>query len=258
MVCVYGNQIKYVKQIAATKEQSTAKIQSKGYRFRPIGEKGNPSQDSMWRMPVKSWIVEAKEISDRRYRMHGVAFSGERGVQKVEYSLDGSNWLPASFYGPDMGVHAWRVFQIELEVPENIDVVYTRAVDTEGDAQPRERIENERGYGNNSWLDHGFSIKGEHIKEAVAATVEEIDEETALAGKKIFQESVPSCGSCHSLDDAGAVGMVGPNLNQLKPDAARVQRAVTNGVGAMPSFSESLTEEEILKLSKYVAQATRK
>ncbi len=252
------NQIKYVKRIAATKEQSTAKIQSKGYRFRPIGEKGSPSQESMWRMPVKSWIVESVELSERRHRFHGVAFSGERGVAKVEYSIDGEEWLPVSMYGPDLGVHAWRVFQIEATLPSGADTVYTRAIDTAGDVQPRQRVENERGYGNNSWLDHGFNIHGQHIEEVAVVAATDVDEETMAAGKKVFEESMPSCGTCHTLEEAGAVGKIGPNLDQLKPDAARVERAVSNGVGAMPSFGESLTEEQIKNLAKYVEQATRK
>ena len=53
------NQIKYLNHLHAGVEQSTAKIQQTGYRFRPIGQKGNASQPSMWRMPVKSWFLNA-------------------------------------------------------------------------------------------------------------------------------------------------------------------------------------------------------
>ena len=235
------NQIKYVKRIAATKAQSTAKIQSKGYRFRPIGEKGDPSQESMWRMPVKSWIVDGILLSEQRYRVHGVAFSGERGVEKVEYSIDGINWLPVDLYGPDLGVHAWRVFQVEVTLPLGVDTIYTRATDTAGDVQPKLRVENERGYGNNSWFDHGFNVRGNHLDAAATVSTTDVDEQAVAAGKQVFDESMPSCGTCHSLEDAGAVGQIGPSLDQLKPDASRVERAVSNGVGAMPSFGETLT-----------------
>ena len=37
-------------------------------------------------------------------------------------------------------------------------------------------------------------------------------------GKQIFTQS---CGTCHTLADAGTNGQVGPNLDQLKPDKAR-------------------------------------
>lgn len=252
------NQIKYVNRIAATKEQSTAKIMSSGYRFRKIGEKGNNKHPSMWRMPVKSWIIEAQETTPNVFRIHGVAFSGERGVQKVEYSLDGTNWMPAEFYGPDLGVHAWRMFQVTLTMADNQNVIYTRATDTDGDTQPKERIENERGYGNNSWLDHGYDIRSQDRKEDVDLVAVELDEETKVAGKKVFEESTPPCGTCHTLTDAGSNGQIGPNLDQLQPNAERVERAVRNGVGAMPAFGETLSEQQIKDLAQYVEYVTRK
>ena len=252
------NQIKYVNAIAATVEESTAKIQSSGYRLRNIGEKGNNKQPSMWRMPVKSWIVDAQPLFDNRYRIQGVAFSGERGVSKIETSLDGENWQDAEFYGPDLGVHAWRVFQATVAISDGQSIVYTRAIDTQGDVQPKNRIENERGYGNNSWLDHGFNVRKNGVVNKKDTVISNINEETAEAGKQVYQESVPSCGTCHTLEDAGSVGQVGPNLNQLQPDATRVERAVTNGVGAMPAFGETLTPEQIKDLAAYVADAAHK
>ena len=252
------NQIKYVNRIAATKEQSTAKIMSSGYRFRDIGEKGNSKHPSMWRMPVKSWVIDAQETTPNVFRVHGVAFSGERGVQKVEYSLDGTNWKQAAFYGPDLGVHAWRMFQVTLTMTDNQKVIYTRATDTAGDTQPKERIENERGYGNNSWLDHGYNVQNQNTKDDVALAAVELDEDTKLAGQKVFEESTPPCGTCHTLTDAGSKGQIGPNLDQLQPDAARVERAVTNGVGAMPAFGETLSEQQIKDLARYVEFVTRK
>src|SRR5690606_1024219 len=50
------NSIKYIKHLAFTKEQSMAKIQQSSYRWTPVGGKPSPSEDSIWEMPVKSWI----------------------------------------------------------------------------------------------------------------------------------------------------------------------------------------------------------
>ena len=50
-------------------------------------------------------------------------------------------------------------------------------------------------------------------------------------------EAQPSCGTCHTLADAGTQGGVGPNLDALAPEAARVESAVTNGVGAMQGLA---------------------
>lgn len=74
------------------------------------------------------------------------------------------------------------------------------------------------------------------------------------AGKKLFNHTaVPACAVCHTLKDAGAAGEIGPSLDELKPDASRVEKAVRNGIGQMPAFS-SLSDEQIKTLSKYVAE----
>ncbi len=44
-----------------------------------------------------------------------------------------------------------------------------------------------------------------------------------------------TCGSCHTLADAGTTGTFGPNLDRLRPDRARVLAAVADGPGAMPA-----------------------
>lgn len=76
-------------------------------------------------------------------------------------------------------------------------------------------------------------------------------------GRKLFmQGAVPSCTVCHTLKDAGSQGAVGPVLDELKPDAQRVATALRNGVGAMPSFKATLSEEQIEALARYVSVAT--
>lgn len=75
-------------------------------------------------------------------------------------------------------------------------------------------------------------------------------------GKKLFtQVAQPACAVCHTLDHAGATGAIGPNLDELKPDAARVEKAVRNGIGQMPAFT-TLSDEQILSLVRYVEAAT--
>jgi mono/diheme cytochrome c family protein len=70
-------------------------------------------------------------------------------------------------------------------------------------------------------------------------------------GKQIF---ISNCGSCHTLGAAGTSGSVGPNLDQLKPTAAKVQQQVENGGAGMPSFAGRLTNAQIAAVAKYVAQ----
>jgi cytochrome c6 len=84
------------------------------------------------------------------------------------------------------------------------------------------------------------------------------DESAQLAlGKKLFLEGVaPSCAVCHTLQAAGAVGAVGPVLDELKPDAARVAKALRNGLGQMPSYKDKLNDAEIAALALYVSKAS--
>ena len=72
-------------------------------------------------------------------------------------------------------------------------------------------------------------------------------------GRRIFLEvAQPPCGICHTLKHAGTAGKVGPNLDELRPQPERVIRAVTGGVGTMPSQAEVLSEEQIRRVADYV------
>ena len=74
-------------------------------------------------------------------------------------------------------------------------------------------------------------------------------------GKKIFLEK-GNCATCHTLNDANSYGNVGPNLDEIKPDIARILLAVTNGIGVMPSYEGELSKSEIIAVATYVAQIT--
>jgi cytochrome c6 len=72
------------------------------------------------------------------------------------------------------------------------------------------------------------------------------------AGKEVFLGSA-ACGSCHTLADAGATGMIGPNLDASMPSLELVVDRVTNGQGVMPSFADTLSEEQIQNVATYVS-----
>lgn len=85
---------------------------------------------------------------------------------------------------------------------------------------------------------------------AVAGTG--VTAEKPTDGKSVF---TASCGSCHALSDAGTTGAVGPSLDDSKPSKALVVDRVTNGQGAMPSFKDSLDQQQIDAVADYVAGA---
>jgi cytochrome c6 len=77
-------------------------------------------------------------------------------------------------------------------------------------------------------------------------------------GRKVFNEiAQPSCALCHALQAAGAAGTLGPSLDELKPDKARVLEAVRKGVGVMPPFAGKLTPEQIEAVADFVARSIR-
>jgi mono/diheme cytochrome c family protein len=83
---------------------------------------------------------------------------------------------------------------------------------------------------------------------AVAGTG--VTAERPTDGKSVF---TTTCGSCHTLSDAGTSGTVGPNLDNSKPAKELVIDRVTNGQGAMPSFKDSLDEAQIQAVADYVS-----
>ena len=78
-------------------------------------------------------------------------------------------------------------------------------------------------------------------------------ESAAPAGATVFASA--GCGGCHTLAAADATGSIGPNLDELRPDAAAVAAVVTDGEGSMPAFAGRLSAAEIEAVSDYVASS---
>jgi mono/diheme cytochrome c family protein len=76
----------------------------------------------------------------------------------------------------------------------------------------------------------------------------------AAAGEEVFASA--GCGGCHTLEAAGSSGSVGPNLDEAKPSMELAVDRVTNGSGAMPSFKDQLSEQQIADVAAYVVQST--
>jgi sulfite dehydrogenase len=71
---------------------------------------------------------------------------------------------------------------------------------------------------------------------------------SASSGKELF---AGTCGSCHTLKDAGTSGTFGPNLGDLKPAKALVLETIANGPGAMPA--KLYTGAKADKVATYVS-----
>lgn len=82
------------------------------------------------------------------------------------------------------------------------------------------------------------------------------DAQQMARGKVLFMQTQPACAVCHTLAAAGAEGQVGPVLDELKPDAERVRKALRAGLGAMPSFADKLSAADIEALAVFVSRAS--
>jgi hypothetical protein len=74
-------------------------------------------------------------------------------------------------------------------------------------------------------------------------------------GAKVFASA--GCGGCHTLKAADAKGQVGPNLDELKPDATTVEHQVRVGGNGMPSFGKRLSTRQISLVADFVADSSR-
>jgi mono/diheme cytochrome c family protein len=153
-------------------------------------------------------------------------------------------------------------------------LLVSKATDTAGESQPEHFPANHRGYGHNGWRDHGLAvvvstqatseqvtvISNTDTSVAAAASVSstQIDRtgNKGDLGKRLFVKiASPPCGVCHSLEAAGANGVIGPDLDALKPDARRIRTAVAQGVGAMPAYAEQLTDQEVTALVDFITSS---
>lgn len=157
------NNIKYIKQLAFTKEQTQAAIQKTGYRMSPVGQKGDPSQDAVWTMDAKSWVTsptpDSGPVKAGVVQITGVAMGGLEDVAKVAVSLDGGKtWQDARLVGPDLGKYAWRQFVLAATLKAGQYDVACRVTTKSGVDQVALSVENAAGYLNSGWQAHAVKI----------------------------------------------------------------------------------------------------
>jgi len=100
----------------------------------------------------------------------------------------------------------------------------------------------------------GLPVKGQPASSEDDSGTEAGGGKGDVDGASIFAEA--GCGSCHVLAAAGSSGTIGPNLDESKPPRELVIERVTNGMGAMPSFSGSYSAEQIAAVAEYVVAST--
>ena len=147
------NNVKYVKTVALTANQTDARIQSANYRYHSITEKPSPDQPAVWEQPVKSWITAPlANQKTGQVQITGLALGGMNALAGVDVSMDGGKtWKKAKFVGPDLGRFAWRLFVLPASLQPGDYTLVSRARDAKGNVQPEDSPLNGSGYGYNGW-----------------------------------------------------------------------------------------------------------
>ena len=78
-----------------------------------------------------------------------------------------------------------------------------------------------------------------------------------VLGLEVYNNKA-QCGVCHTLQAAGSMGDIGPNLDQINVQMSQIIYAVTKGIGVMPPWEGILTNEEIEAVAYYVFSNTNK
>lgn len=74
-------------------------------------------------------------------------------------------------------------------------------------------------------------------------------------GREIYLQL---CASCHSEDLGGGIGpAIGPASNAAEQDDAFLELTISRGRGRMPSFSGTLSNEQITRLIGYLRTAQK-
>jgi alcohol dehydrogenase (cytochrome c) len=97
----------------------------------------------------------------------------------------------------------------------------------------------------------GGNDKGSTASPTASTTTTEPTTGQAASGAQIFSDN---CEPCHGHEGAG--GHVGPNLQKssVAEHLDQVEKQVRNGGGAMPPFSDVLSDQEIEAVVHYVVE----
>ena len=98
------------------------------------------------------------------------------------------------------------------------------------------------------------TVVGKVPKPTTTTTTTPAAQGNPTAGKAVFASA--GCAGCHTLKAANATGTVGPNLDEKKPDLAKIIDRVTNGKSPMPSFKGTLSPQQIQDVAAFVYQST--
>lgn len=106
----------------------------------------------MTALPLNSVVGVVHPSDENKLFVKGYALPGPRGnVKRVEISLDdGDTWQDTNITYQE-GSWSWTIWEAEVDCNASSGTVYSRAIDVEGNIQPRQGVWNMRGVAYNGW-----------------------------------------------------------------------------------------------------------
>jgi sulfite oxidase len=153
--------VKWVDRITVQDHPSDNYFQATAYRLLPAGADPGTARpgdgQSLGPIAVNAAILQPDDgavLTAGPAQIRGYAVAGDdRGIARVEVSIDGGrSWRQAGL-GADAGPWAWRIWRTVISLPAGTTEILTRARDTAGAIQPEApaQVWNPNGYVNNSW-----------------------------------------------------------------------------------------------------------
>ncbi|KAF8962694.1 Oxidoreductase, molybdopterin-binding domain-containing protein [Flammula alnicola] len=151
--------VKWVDTIIISSEESPNFYQQRDYKILPPNVESKETAKPLWHkypsmtaLLLNSVVAHASRTSDDTLYVKGYATPGSSGnVRGVEISVDdGTTWHPAKITYQE-GNWSWTLWEAEIKCEAERGKVHSRAIDTEGNIQPKEGIWNFRGVAYNGW-----------------------------------------------------------------------------------------------------------
>ncbi len=150
--------VKWLERVDVRAEPSDSWFQDVAYRMLPPDARPGPGAGfALGPIALNCDVLQpddGAELAVGPQPVLGYALAGgDRGVARVDVSVDGGRtWVQADL-GMDQGPWAWRLWHALVYLPSGSSTITARAWDTAAAAQPEDPapLWNPKGYANNSW-----------------------------------------------------------------------------------------------------------
>ena len=149
--------VKWLNRVTASLHPSDSYFQQTAYRLLPANGIAGPGHGiSLGPVALSSAILapaDGNTVPAGGTDVLGYAYAGDRGIARVDVSLDdGVTWTEAELHD-QAGPWTWHLWRKRVALQEGVVRISARAWDTAGATQPRSAHEvwNPKGYLNTSW-----------------------------------------------------------------------------------------------------------